>query len=303
MEIKDGNNVNNFEGVVITLHIMLCMLFSENDYEYIALDNIIKIFLTITHKFERNTFLMDGKKPIWLQKPNFISLLNLPDQIKKFGNIRLFWDGNKERCIQTVKPYLKRARLDSSFLKRKLEYLYRKQTIDFMLEEYLLLNNNDNLEYIYEDKKYERYDSFKTYQSKSVIEEALLHNKALSVIIIKDMMTKMHKVFICLCTNIQSKDITLILVMFHDDYKNTLGLHSYSIQIDIEKNWEKKDNCQTMVKEIFDYGILVPCPECIIRKEINRFFCATKKWGTLLFGNQIDIEQLPKDFIANLIID
>ena len=87
MEIKDGNNVNNFEGVVITLHIMLCMLFSENDYEYVALDNTIKIFLTIIHKFKRNTFLLNGKKPIWLQKPNFISLLNLPDQIKKFGNI------------------------------------------------------------------------------------------------------------------------------------------------------------------------------------------------------------------------
>ena len=98
-----------------------------------------------------------------------------------------------------------------------------------MLEEYLLSNNNDNLEYIHENKKYERYDSFKTYQSKSVIEEALLNNKALSVIIIKDVMTKMHKVFICLCTNIQSKDITLIPVTFHDDYKNTLGLHSFSI--------------------------------------------------------------------------
>ena len=58
-----------------------------------------------------------------------------------------------------------------------------------------------------------------------------------------------------------------------------------------------------MVKEIFDCGILVPCLECIVRKDMNRFFCVTKKWGTLLFGNQIDIEQLPKDFIDKLIID
>ena len=44
MEKKDGISVNNFEGMIITLHVMLCMLFAEKHTEHLALDSIIKIF-------------------------------------------------------------------------------------------------------------------------------------------------------------------------------------------------------------------------------------------------------------------
>ena len=213
----------------------------------------------------------------------------------------MFWDGNKERCIQTIKPYLKRAKLNSSFLKKKLEYLYRKQTIDFILDEYILKNNNENFDYIYEDKTYHRYDSFRTYRSKQAIESLLFENKALSVVIFDNVASMVNKVFICLRKNNQKEEVVLIPVIFYGECKNKLGLHSYFVRIDIEKNWTQKKDRKTMIKDISDFGILVPCPECISRKEETRYFCVTKNWYTLIFGKKLDIEMLPKGLIDNLI--
>ena len=93
-----------------------------------------------------------------------------------------------------------------------------------------------------------------------------------------------HKVFICLYTNSQSKEMTLILVIVHEEYKNTLGLHLYSVHIDLEKNWKKKTDRKTMLKEIFEYGILVPCPECINTKEKNRRSVPPLGWKSYKVG-------------------
>ena len=53
-------------------------------------------------------------------KGNFISLLNLVRQIKRFGKLIWFWDGNLEKGIQQLKPNLGRLRKTAKFLKTKL---------------------------------------------------------------------------------------------------------------------------------------------------------------------------------------
>ena len=53
-----------------------------------------------------NSNLRDlGDKPIWISKSNFMSLLNLPKQMKQFGPLRLYWEGGwkGEGIIQEIK--------------------------------------------------------------------------------------------------------------------------------------------------------------------------------------------------------
>ena len=55
----------------------------------------IKVFLTCCYRFGvsiGNQFMAN--------KGNYFCLLNLPDQIKRFGSIRLYWDGNKEHSSE-----------------------------------------------------------------------------------------------------------------------------------------------------------------------------------------------------------
>ena len=72
-------------------------------------------------------------------------------------------------------------------------------------------------------------------------------------------------------------------------------LYRYQGKLDPKKDWK------TMIKDVSDFGILVPCPECINWKEETRYFYVTKNWHTLISGEKLDIEMLPKAFIDTLI--
>ena len=76
-----------------------------------------------------------NEKPTWLSKGNFLSLLNLPNTIKKFGPLRLYWDGNRERTIQYIKPFLIHSRKTPSFYKTKLCSVMRVQIIDNLVNQ------------------------------------------------------------------------------------------------------------------------------------------------------------------------
>ena len=57
-----------------------------------------------------NLYLRDkGEKPIWITKSNYLSLLNLPDQMKEFGPLRLYWEGGwkGEGIIQELKSIIR----------------------------------------------------------------------------------------------------------------------------------------------------------------------------------------------------
>ena len=49
------------------------------------------------------------EKPIWISKSNYLSLLNLPEQMKEFGPLRLYWEGGwkGEGIIQELKSLIR----------------------------------------------------------------------------------------------------------------------------------------------------------------------------------------------------
>ena len=48
----------------------------------------------------------DNRKPIWLKKYNFQSLINIPATMEKFGPLRNYWEGSMqgEGYLKVVKP-------------------------------------------------------------------------------------------------------------------------------------------------------------------------------------------------------
>ncbi|EJK52081.1 hypothetical protein THAOC_28686 [Thalassiosira oceanica] len=92
------------------------------------LDAHIKVFLSCCHRFCQSYF-DPSITEFWMGKSNFISLLNLPEQIAKFGPLGLYWDGSFERFIQGPKSILKSARKSPASLMAKMRIM---QAFSFM---------------------------------------------------------------------------------------------------------------------------------------------------------------------------
>mmetsp|Transcript_32498 Transcript_32498/g.70382 ORF Transcript_32498/g.70382 Transcript_32498/m.70382 type:complete len:115 (+) Transcript_32498:2-346(+) len=70
---------------------------------HIDIDEYIKLFLNSVHEFD-DIPNPDTTKRVILDASNYLSLLNLPDQIMRHGPLHLYWEGNRERYIQVLKP-------------------------------------------------------------------------------------------------------------------------------------------------------------------------------------------------------
>ena len=132
-----GATLTSLKQLLCSCNVMVSLLMSkehlpENGEEREAylqrLDRHIKIFLSCCHRFSRS-YYDSTVYEFWFGKSNFISLLNLPDQIAKFGPLRYYWDGTFERYIQGPKKVLKSVRKNPGSLMVKMRIL---QAFSFM---------------------------------------------------------------------------------------------------------------------------------------------------------------------------
>ena len=108
--VSTDDIVNNyFELMIQSLICNVYNIMTTCTTDLKTLDNHIKCFLQSVHYFEQysNIFKTDITSYVWFSRGNFLSLLDLPDQIKQFGGVRLYWEGTSERYIQYVKPLMK----------------------------------------------------------------------------------------------------------------------------------------------------------------------------------------------------
>eukprot|EP00957_Ditylum_brightwellii_P034176 2590018-Ditylum_brightwellii.AAC.1 len=112
----------------------------------------IKTFLSTMDMFETTVWHQHKKTHFW-DKANFISLLNLPEQIDCFGPLQLYWEGSHEHYIQHVKPVLKNMRQTSSYSKTKMEEVYKETTASLLTEKYCF------------NITYQKYKSLKLYNA------------------------------------------------------------------------------------------------------------------------------------------
>jgi hypothetical protein len=117
--------LSSFEFVCDTLHCLVARLLTRLVVSVEEIDDHIKVFLSAVSRFD-DLVNSDKTKRVLLDTANFLSLLHLPDQIRNYGPLHVYWEGNRERFIQQLKPMLTKPRWSASYLKNRLEKLHRE---------------------------------------------------------------------------------------------------------------------------------------------------------------------------------
>ena len=147
------------EGMIQSGLCLVSYIMSKHNDDPKPIMEYTKLFLSCVDKFEATVYIKETLKPIWRQRGNFLSLLNLPLQQQYFGTVRNFWEGERERYIQHIKPLLKDLRHSTSFLITKLERLYQADAIEYVQQS--LPVNQDGFE---NASTYARNSDFITYK-------------------------------------------------------------------------------------------------------------------------------------------
>ena len=278
--------LNEHECMIQSLLCLVSRLMCSNSVSYETLLEYTKHFLSVCDAFENTAFKLEGIDPFWYKKGNFLSLLNLPDQIQRYGNLKNYWEGSRERSIQLIKPFLINMRATSSFYRRKLNRMYISQTIERLNKdttEHFALQEN-----IYQERpSYERYLSFKVYSSRIDLKAFILHKNVLSTILVKDDLDQEQHFVVT--KNATSANYSLFQIVFRDEEGfNKCGMWYAPIKIiiDSELEYSTLDLINDMV---LDYALLCPC----ISKHTSLSCCytaITKEWR---YRNEDGIHNLP----------
>ena len=245
----------------------------------------IKLFLSACDAFENKAYVMNGDDHMWFSKGNFLSLLNLPSQISKFGSVRLFWEGSRERSIQQIKPFLINIRQTSSYFKTKLTRMYVKETLDSINEE-LLLHAVDDTE-SNRPKHYDRYSSFKTYSTFEDIDSLVGTGKVLSVVYLS-IRRKECRFYICQHSTVPKKCILYQISFCDDQGFNKGGIWYAPIEMAVSNVGEEWTQSE-IDNNAEDYGILCPCITSNYRLRLS--YCVIcKSWK---YRNKYNALSLP----------
>ena len=164
-----------FEFLHQTCSAMISRLMATEVVDISEIDDSIKLFLSAIDMCEKLTFVESREANMfWSKRSNFLCLLNLPDQIKKFGRLRNYWEGSRERVIQTIKPFMKRNRDTSSFLQIQLEKTQRIQFLSSIQNSFDLSNQMN--------RKYDRYRNYIFYNSHQELNNSIAAGKPLGCV-------------------------------------------------------------------------------------------------------------------------
>ena len=101
--------VSTVEDLVVTTHAMVSRIMRQGiitEDQRDDMDRHIKVFLSIIHRLDRHIHRSaGGEKCSWIEKSNFITLLNIPEDAFRLGSLRLLWegDGKGERALRDIK--------------------------------------------------------------------------------------------------------------------------------------------------------------------------------------------------------
>lgn len=163
------------EGMIQSGLCLVSYIMSKHNDDPRPIMEYTKLFLSCVDKFESTVYIQETLKPIWKSRGNFLSLLNLPLQQQYFGTVRNFWEGERERYIQQIKPLLTNLRHSASFLVTKLERLYQAEAIDYVQTS--LFDDEDVFSL---DTVYERNNDFIVYKDLSIVNELITNGEPFS---------------------------------------------------------------------------------------------------------------------------
>ena len=293
----DNNTVDSFERMILLNNLCFSLLLSRDNSMNKLVPDIIKLFLSMVDNFEKSMFdekqyysnsgnstAVHQKNFIWM-KSNFLSILNLPSQIKQFGHLRYFWDGTHERAIQIIKPYLKRARSTETYFHKKMEELYTNQFIG-LITEYFYQNCRKLNLYAFEYpeyKVYDRFDDFKVYSSNTKIMNLFDRKHPISGLLVHNSENDRLTPIICRRDS-ESNNINCYQVMF-DATSGYYHLGHYFIFVDDLPFLQSYDLKSTIDELHYAYIVLIPDIHDDNHDE-NGYTIITDDWKTLRKNNE-----------------
>ena len=123
----------------------------------IECERSIKIYLTMVHRFDIALNGDSGRKFTWVSKSNYLSLLNIPQQMNLYGPMRCYWEGGYrgEGLIQELKCLINNG-LTKNWQKNTLKRFFNLRTLSFLDNESRSKSTEGSLQYTI-DKDYKRY--------------------------------------------------------------------------------------------------------------------------------------------------
>ena len=258
-----SQDIDAYEFMVQTCLCFIARLMSNTEVSVHEVDDYIKLFLTSVHNFEVRTYVQDGNHDFsWYTKGNFLSLLNLPDQIQKFGHIRNYWEGSRERYIQLVKPFMKNNRNTSSYLKTQLKNVLSVTILKQIVSD--LQTHGET-----QKQRSSRYNDVRRYRSLNEIIDALEHKEAIQCIQVMDSSGNKQ---VCTVTG-RTSPFTLHTLSC-DDSKgfNSCGLYYCPISINLDASFMI---CQT-VEDL--QSVIKSCIICVSHLEKRSYIMLTDDW-------------------------
>ena len=113
---------------------------------------------------------------------NFVGMLNLPKQMREYGNLRDYWEGSYrgERILQQLKPLVSQGTYHPWFASSVLKRFYERKTMS------LLMADNNNQETEDTDEKGNNYTMYYRYERQNTVEQLLHDGMPLSGVILND---------------------------------------------------------------------------------------------------------------------
>ena len=207
----------------------------------------IKAFLNLCHEFEKKANIRQQKDFLWYTRGNFLSLLNIPEQIDNFGSLRWHWEGSRERFIQKVKPFMRNLRITDSFMKLQMKNIHHVNTLSNLFS---LL---DDVEDDNSNIKGKSHLFYRHYEE--VNDNILTHNVIFSILLDID---GTHETCI-ICKNTDSIDLFSVYRIFFNDETDKDVCNQWHTSIflnnDVYRTYSKKE---ILFDRNIDYLLFIP---------------------------------------------
>ena len=273
--------------IVQSLHSLISCLMQHCTIQDIdTLNNYVKLFLASCHYYEASVGFGTQTAPFWYRKSNFVSLLNLPHQVKEYGPVYLHWEGVRERFIQHVKPALANMRTSVSYLVKKLNQIHQDNTLQLMYD-----NHVNNL-----NQSHARYDDVVIYDNLNEVDVCITNHSPLSGVSLNG-----REYVFCVIVKV---DVTfdLFKVIFDD----STGFHKcnqWYAPISIEKtNFLSFVSLKELLEKISDYIMLIPFTTSKPNDDDKEFTIVSKNWMCRKYDNSLSTFE-PSRNTLKIIID
>ena len=121
------------QAMIVSGFVMICLIMSPEQVPRDVLMEHIKTFLSFCKLYSDTIVQSDNeRKPFWIGKPNFLTLLTLPEQIEEFGSVHLVNELNYEQEIQTIKPLTVNMRDSDSCRNIKMMKVKQMEVMDML---------------------------------------------------------------------------------------------------------------------------------------------------------------------------